>query len=228
MRIGMVIIVTAFCVAACEGSVARLSPAPGATPVPGATDAATSTVDGIRIVARAGAWEWDPGDLESKVTPILIEIRSEGTRAALVRYNGIWLQDEAGHRFAAMPPYDIDESVTESFTVDNPYYGFSGFAVAPYLRPWYPRWAAYDGAFAYDATYYSPFVTVYRRVELPTVDMLQRALPEGVLAAGGSAAGFVYFEALDRDAGIVTLNVNVVDAATGETIGTVSIPFATR
>jgi hypothetical protein len=40
--------------------------------------------------------------------------------------------------------------------------------------------------------------------------------------------GFIYFETLDRDAGTVTLTMNFVDARSGESIGTASIPFVAQ
>ena len=204
---------------------AKLTPAPGAEVVGGRGRGAEAVAAGVRVVARAGAWEWNPRDLETKATPILIQLENNGSVNMLVRYNRIALSDEAGHRFAAMPPYDVDATINEAYTVRNPYYGFSRFYVAPYLRRWYPGFSLYDGAFAYEGGYYSPFITRYRNVKLPTSDMVQRALPEGVLQAGGRAEGFVYFEALDRDAGTLTLNVDIVDAHSGETVGTARIPF---
>jgi hypothetical protein len=115
--------------------------------------------------------------------------------------------------------------VSEAYTVQNPFYGFSRFSVAPYLSRWYPRFNRYSGTFGYDGSYYSPYVTRYQQVALPTVDMVQRALPEGVLEAGGSAMGFVYFESLHRDAKMLTLAVEIVDAASGTAVGTARIPF---
>jgi hypothetical protein len=145
-----------------------------------------------------------------------------------VRYNHFWLTDAQGHRFNAMPPYDVDGTVTEREVIENPYYGFSNFTLAPYLARWYPRFALYPGAFAYDPLYYQPYLTTYRSIQLPTADMVQRALPEGVLAPGGRAAGFIYFQRLDRDVGTVTLNVEVVDANEGSTLGVVRFPFVAK
>src|SRR5262249_4180132 len=145
----------------------------------------------------------------------------------LIRYNRITLTDADGHRFNVMPPYDIDATLVESYTVTNPYYGFNRFAIAPYLSRWYPRFNRYDGAFAYDPAYYTPYVTQYRNIQLPTADMVQRALPEGVLSPGGKAGGFVYFQALHPDARSLTLSVEMVDAVTGETLATTRIPFVT-
>jgi hypothetical protein len=64
----------------------------------------------------------------------------------------------------------------------NPLYGFDRFAIAPYLSRWYPRFTPYGGTFAYDPAYYTPYVDAYQDIRLPTVDMVQRALPEGVLS----------------------------------------------
>jgi hypothetical protein len=222
--IGLVGAVGAFGTA-CARTVARLSPAPTATPVQGPGRGAVATAAGVSVIARAEAWQWDPPDLNTKVTPILLELQNDGTHEVLVRYNRIWLVDADGHRFNAMPPYNIEGTLSEPFTVQNPYYGFNRFAIAPYLSRYYPRFSRYGGSFAYDQAYYSPYYTTYAQVRLPTADMVQRALPEGVLSAGGRAMGFVYFQALHRDARQVTLVVEIVDAATGTPVGTARIPF---
>jgi len=210
---------------ACARTEARLTPAPTATVVPGPGKGASANVAGVQVVARTGAWQWTPRDLETKVTPILIELQNNGDTPIQVRYNDLSLTDSQGHHFSVMPPYDIEGTVSVAYEVGSPYYGFSRFAVAPYLRRWYPRFSLYDGAFAYDSRYYSPYMTRYREIALPTVDMVQRALPEGVLSPGGRAMGFIYFETLDRDAGTVTLSMDLVDTRSGESIGTARIPF---
>src|ERR1043165_4319131 len=135
-------------------------------------------------------------------------MQNNGSHPVLLRYNEISLTDDAGNRFSVMPPYNIDGTVSEAFTVRNPYYGFSRFSVAPYLSRWYPRFARWNGAFAYDPAYYRPYVTRYADVALPTADMVQRALPEGVISPGGHAEGFIYFEAFKRGAKTLTLNVD--------------------
>jgi hypothetical protein len=216
------VVIAALGATACARTEARLIPAPTATVVPGPGIGAKATV------ARTGAWQWTPRDLETKVTPILIELQSNADTPIQVRYNDLSLTDSQGHHFSVMPPYDIEGTVSVAYEVSNPFYGFDRFAVAPYLRRWYPRFSLYDGAFAYDSRYYGPYMTRYREVALPTVDMVQRALPEGVLSPGGKAMGFIYFETLDRDAGMVTLTMNLIDARSGESIGTASIPFVAR
>jgi hypothetical protein len=225
MYLRTLIILGALGSAACSRSLAKLIPAPGVAVAPGPGNGAMANAAGVRVVARAQAWQWDPSDLNTKVTPILVELQNDSDHPVLVRYNRISLTDADQHRFNVMPPYDIDATLTEPYTVQNPYYGFDRFTVAPYLSRWYPRFSRYNGAFAYDATYYSPYMTRYRDIRLPTTDMVQRALPEGVLAPGGRAMGFVYFEALHRDAKTLTLAIDIVDASTGAVLGTARIPF---
>lgn len=209
----------------CARTVAELTPAPGATRISGTGEGAMATVAGVQVVARSKAWHWDPTDLDTKVTPILVEFQNSGDRPVIVRYNHISLTDDAGNRFNVMPPYDIDGTLSEAFTVSDPYYGFNRFAVAPYLSRWYPRFSRYDGTFAYDPAYYRPYYTRYLNVALPTPEMVRRALPEGVISAGGRAEGFVYFESFRRGAKTLTLNVDIVDAVSGTVLGTAQIPF---
>jgi hypothetical protein len=59
---------------------------------------------------------------------------------------------------------------------------------------------------------------------LPTRDMLQQALPEGVLQPGGSAAGFLYFNHL-QEKGPVVFTAEIVAADTRQPLGTVRIPM---
>ena len=218
---------SALFLAACART-ANLSPAPGVAVVPGPGAGASTTVSGVQVIARAQAWQGNPPDLSTKVTPLLIDLQNNSNREVLVRYNQITLYGADAHRFNVMPPYDINTTLTQAYTIDNPFYGFRGYAVAPYLARWYPRMLRYEGAFAYDPAYYSPYVTRYAQIKLPTVDMVQRALPEGVLSPNGHAEGFVYFEALHPDARTLTLGVNLVDAESGSLIGTAEIPFVAR
>lgn len=62
------------------------------------------------------------------------------------------------------------------------------------------------------------------RVDLPSVDMLQKALPEGVLDPGGRITGFVYFEEL-RDGARIDFTIRLFDAVTGESFGALELPF---
>jgi hypothetical protein len=62
-----------------------------------------------------------------------------------------------------------------------------------------------------------------RGLELPTSDMLQRALPEGVLAPGGRISGFVYFDHV-LDVVHVTFVAHLIEVG-GDELGMIGIPF---
>src|SRR5262245_59013483 len=213
----------------CAGlEAATLTPAPTANRISGPGQGASATVAGVTVSARAEVWKFDPNDLEAKVTPMLVEIDNASDRPLLIRYKDFRLATNAGDQYSAMPPYDIGGTLTETYTVRNPYYPYSGFAVAPYLWRWYPGFPRYGGAFGYDPLYYDPYITQFREVELPTAEMVQRALPEGVLDPGGRVTGFVYFQKVGKHAGSVTFTTDLVDAQNESPLETVTIPFLVK
>jgi hypothetical protein len=87
--------------AGCARTFAKLTPAPTAARVPGAGEAAAATAAGVQVTAHTQAWQWDPTDLDTKVTPILIELANNSDRAVIVRYNRISLTDDASNRLQA-------------------------------------------------------------------------------------------------------------------------------
>jgi len=210
---------------ACARSYAILTPAVGATPASGPGDGAEAIAAGVRVAAHAQAWHFDPPDLETKATPILLEFTNNGDRQILVRYDHIRLTDAAGHQLDVIPPYNVEGTVSVPVTVQQPYY-FGRYTYAPYLYRFSPTYVRYNGGFAYDPQYYQPYVTIYTDVALPTPEMLQRALPEGVIPPGGTAGGFVYFKKLHRGGEkLLTLRVDLIDQNSGEVVGTAKIPF---
>lgn len=209
-------------VAAC-GQATNLTPAPGTQPAPsGVGSGAVASSAGVEIEARAGAWRGVPQTLEQEVTPLLVTITNNSDQPMLIRYSAFRLSGVNGKQFGAMPPFDIDEEVTETITVDA--FPYTGFTVAPYLRRYYPRLTAAD-AFLLDRAFYSRMVPVFRTIRLPTGDMVQKALPEGVLAPGSRVAGFLYFEDLDDDVANVTFTADLLNASTQASFGNISIPF---
>jgi hypothetical protein len=217
-------VVAAFGVAACT-STTQLSPAPGAQPAPpGIGTGAIASNAGVTIEARADAWQGNPATLEREITPILVEVTNSGNHPLLVRYSAFQLMATNGKVHRAMPPFAIDEEITEEYMVRT--FPYSGFTVAPYLRRYYPGLVLAD-PFLLDRAFYDTMVPVFRRVRLPTGDMVQKALPEGILAPGSKVAGFLYFEDVKEGPG-VTLSANLIDASTQAEIGKISIPFVTH
>lgn len=207
------------------GCATTLVPAPGAHPVPGVDHAADARIAGVHLVASTEAWSGFPSDLDDIVTPMLVTITNDGPRPLEIRYEHFALQTPGGVIFAALPPFQVTGVALEPIANLGPTAGF-GFSVAPYLSPWYPGWNVYGGPFPFNSGYYGGYYGFYSsfgQVRLPTSDMLQRALPEGVLAPGGRISGFVYFERV-IDVVRVAFVAHLVEVG-GQAFGTVQIPF---
>jgi len=210
---------------ACAGT-PRLRPAPAARAVPGPGTGAAETVAEVRVEVRSEAWAWHPGDLEQVVTPLLVRIRNEGERPLRVRYSELQLLTPGGEVRHAIPPFDIEAEVTEPLA--RPAYRLHGFHLAPHLGHHFVHGGGLHVGthFAHHPGYYHTYYPVWREVDLPTEDMLVRALPEGTVESGGSAAGFVYFEPVeDVQEGEVIFRFELVDARSERAFDAARIPF---
>lgn len=203
-------------------STPRLSPAPGAQPAPpGPGKGAMATVRGVSMIARSDAWSGFPPNLQ-RVTPILVTIENNGPTPLRLRYNEFTLVDPmTGQSYRAIPPFDVRGTEVEPVTAPN----YSRFWVAPYYSRYYPGIRPYRGAFPFDDLYYDRYYPAWVDIQLPTGDMVQKALPEGVLDPGGVVTGYLYFQNVDRDAGLVEFRGELVDARSGRQFGLIEIPF---
>lgn len=215
-------VVLATFTAAC--SQPRLAPAPQANATPGAGAGATATQAGVTVEARARAWSATPASLATQVTPILVTITNGSAVPLRIRYNELHLTAADGHQFEPIPPFDVTGSVTRPVT--NYAYPVTGFTVSPYLSPYYPGFGPVIGPpLAYDPLYYNTYYNTFRQIQLPTADMIDRALPEGAVAPGGSIGGFIYFQHVGDSADQVTFRFDLVNATTQAPFGSVRIPF---
>jgi hypothetical protein len=231
MRKTALTLVTIGVLAGCAHDI-DLQPAPTAntTTVPGQGMVAMDTMSGVKVIANAGSW---PGTVEisEEVTPVRVRIENRSGNPILVRYSDIKLVSANGPVYAAIPPFAIDSTVAEPrlapgyAPVTAPGFAGAGFGVAPIYSPLYPGWPAMRGTFAYDPLYYQAYGDYWRQIELPTPAMLQRALPEGRIEAGGSVEGFLYFEKVSPEAKHVELRMDIHNAERGRGMGTLEIPF---
>jgi len=210
-----------FAGAALLGCAGTLEPAPGSRRVPGIAQSAVDADAGIEVVAVAGAWRSYPAELDELVTPLLVTITNSGPRSLELRYEHFALVTPAGVRFAALPPLVV---TGVAYAPVELVYPPMGFGLAPYLSPWYPGVSVWGGSFPFRADYYGNCYTACEHYPLPTGDMLQQALPEGVLGPGGRITGFLYFEAL-ADVRHIDLLAELVDPKTDERFGRIDIPF---
>lgn len=203
-------------------STSTLTPAPGANEVTGRGEGAIARAAGVEMVARAGAWHGDPSNLAQRLTPMMVTIRNDSGQPIRIRYNELMLVTPMGTVYKALPPVDINAAVSQRYTVVYPP---SHFRYAPYYSPLLHGVPIYDRSFAYHRPYWDRYGTVMRKVELPTLDMLQRALPEGVLETGGVVSGFVYFPGIGANVNQVNVRADLMNAETGQRLTTLAIPF---
>jgi hypothetical protein len=212
--------------AGCTGP--ELRPAAEATPAVLRGEAAVAKDAGVQMAVSTGAWDARPVDLEMVLTPVLVEILNQSSRPLRIGYDAFQFSSlEAGQSYAALPPYSIQAEAVRPVSGGRPYYPYTGFGGAPYLRGYYPQLGIYSGPFAFSDGYYAAYAPVwsgYRPVELPTEDMLERALPEGVVEPGGRVGGFLYFQRI-KGSGSFTFSADLLDARTGERFGAIAILF---
>ena len=230
--------------AACAAR-APLAPAPEARVLPEREQAAVASAGGVRVTADASAWDGFPSPLRT-VVPVRVRIENGAQVPLRLSLDAFSLRLEEGTSLAALPPMEVQG--TELVTTPPPPSGYGGAGLgpgwvdphlfhpdalfAPPLGVYGPGLSPWGGPFRVDPFYADPFLhgSAWRSwpVQLPTPDMVARALPEGVLEPGGRAEGFIYFQGLPGDAQRATLQVVLVDARGGEPLGRAQIPFDYR
>jgi hypothetical protein len=180
---------------------------------------ASATAGGVEVAAAVGAWRGWPAQLDRVVTPVRISVTNHGDAPVRLDATTFGLALAKGARLAAMLPADVRGVVAAPAPAALP---GAGLALGPTREGSGPGWAINDPALDPRT---DPTVEPDRTWELPSADMRDLALPEGVLAPGRTASGFVYFERAPRGTGPVTLKWPVVDARSGETVGAIELPL---
>lgn len=210
---------------ACGGPV-RLQPAATALQAREIEDAVLGRDRGVEVIAQAGDF---PGNvpIEEEVTPLRVMIRNRSEGPLQVRYSAFRLTLPGGVEFHAIPPTEVSGVVELTSPGLQPGFGYADFYTAPYYGRYFTGIEPYAGPFAYDGAYYSTYRPYWEMTAvLPTDDMLERALPEGVIDVGGSVDGYLYFEKVNADEGTtVTLKVELRSASDHEVVTRLSLPF---
>lgn len=201
----------------------ELRPAPEAERIRGQPQGAMASSNGIVLEARVDAWRGQPREIDEEVTPILVRLDNGSRRPVKIRHEYFQLVTPDGRVFAAKSPFDVRGEVSEYAGaygsvgvayLHSPYYHYPYFGFRHYYYPW--------------GGYYGGYHNVYVEYDLPSNDMLVRAMPEGVLEPQGRVTGFVYFLELDDIEplpGRVELRLKLMAADRGEQLGTLVIPF---
>lgn len=191
---------------------------------------------GVVLTAEVDRWDDHPQILR-QLTPIWVTITNHSGQPIDLRYRHFRIATPGGVEMVALPPYGIDGQV--AVRVDDPSVYRRDYAVYQPVSSTYPSMPVtrygglYDGGF-YD--YNGLYDDFWIDVPLPTPHMVERALPEGVVANGGSVTGYLYFPEIDDDlpsidpykvrgSATVHLEVDLVDAESGTSLGTLTMPF---
>lgn len=125
-------------------SQSQLVPGPGANAVPGNSEAAEITVEGVHLVVDAAAWRGNQAILQD-ITPLKVTIENNSGQPLLIRYKDFAITSNKGKYYAALPPYQIEGSVSAPYAaagypvIVNPEFGYGGFLIAPYYHDIYPN-----------------------------------------------------------------------------------------
>jgi hypothetical protein len=205
-----------------------LVPALAAPTAAGNPKTAIGEAAGVQIEANGDDWTGRPSNLPHVLTPVLVAVQNQSGKPLGIRYRNFKLEGAGGFNSAALPPFRITGSVPSTpVPVTTATFGYEGFWLAPQYGPYYPGLDMWSGPFDDDFPFYSTYFAEWP-VRLPTRDMVKRAIPEGVLANGGHLSGFLYFLRAPREDKSVTLELQLVDAKTGASFGTIRIPFVVK
>ncbi len=99
----------------------------------------------------------------------------------------------------------------------------------PAFRPyvsfyWGPNWWWYP--YPYPYSYWGYPYPYYYQVPIPSQDMVNQALPEGVVEDGGRVAGFLYFPRVVGRETRLRFEAQFADAKTNEIVANIKVPLA--
>jgi len=216
-----------------------LVPGPGASRPAGTSEVAVAEVAGVRLWANGDAWKGTPSTLEEVLTPVQVTLENHSGRPIRIAYQDFSLLGGTGFRYAALPPFSLQGTAVSSALQPGavmpaayhpsravpiqPRFQSQRFWVArPYLG-FYPGFQSWPYEWALDPFYYDRWYASWP-TPLPTKDMLEEALPEGVVEDGGRIAGFIFFQQTGKESQ-VQLQFQAHDAKSGQVLGTGSVPF---
>jgi len=192
----------------------------GGPSAPAAPRLASATADGIEVVVTTGAWRGWPSLLPTLVTPVHVRVVNGGGVPLRLDARLFALALPDGRRLAAAPVEDVRAVVAEPPPTSRP---VAGLTLGPAREHSGAGWALNEAA-PYPSS--DPSQEVSRTWELPSADMVQSALPQGALAPGASASGFLYFEHAPAGTAPVSLTARLLDARSDEPIGMIVVPLA--
>lgn len=206
----------------------ELEPAAAATEIEG--DIAYTDAAAVQILAKGDDWEGDR-DVLQRITPVYLSVHNRGKWPVQLQYSRMSLLDGGGQTYAAVPPFKLEVTTGALASGEQqrvkPRVQYERFAVAPFYGSVYAAPPANASRWESPATYESRYRYWETEAEPPDREMLEWALPEGVVEPGGKVSGYVYFQRVPADAARVTLRVELIDARSGARLGVARTFFET-
>ena len=205
----LIALVLAVLLAGCAGQTPTLEPG------------ASASAGGVVVSATANAWRGWPARLDRVVMPIHVRLVNHGPAPVRVDATAFTLTLAEGRRLAAVLPANVRGVVAEPAPATLPE---AGIALGPTRERSGPGWALNEPA---PDPRVDPSLEPNRTWELPSADVLDQALHEGMLAPGSTLTGFLYFERPPRGADALTLSWPIVDVS-GSALGVAVVPLPLR
>jgi hypothetical protein len=206
VRAWLSVIVLLLLAGGCAAEVARRPAAP--------TEPAVAMVGDVEIAVGGVPWRGWPAELGRIVMPVHVLVVNRGTVPVRVAYDEFALVGADGQRFRAVLPTEVRGVVFDPPPAAMPSAGFA--PGADVIGDWVFRGQATPSEVDPGR--------VGEQFGLPSKDVLEQALPEGVVEPGAAASGFVYFERRGGHAGPAELSARLLDARTGEPLARAVVP----
>jgi hypothetical protein len=165
------------------------------------------TNEGITITVYADAWRYDPFEVQSRFTPVLIAVQNNTGSDILIDENSIFMYDDNNTQYGVVTAENVDRAFSSGYYFPPMYvYGEAGH--------WWNGWGlGFYGAYPYGGY-------AYGRNQSDVIPMAYRF---GPVMAGARAHGFVYLQKLPSAAGGARVVV-APSLVTGKTIS-FTFPF---
>lgn len=194
--------------------------------------AAIGGLSGLSILVEVGEWN-GKADVLEKITPVKITVYNKTGLLLKIQYSNFSFRGKKSNfHYAAMPPYEIRGTVKDPtivlpypFPVQSTIDYNDKFQVASYCARMYPEFFAYPEPFFVDINYYNRYYYRWAKIDLPTVTMLSKLVPDGVLGNNGYVSGYLYFEKITATDEELEFCAVLIDANGDKPVGSIRIPF---
>jgi hypothetical protein len=214
--------------------VIKLAPAASAYKYLDLKLAAFAELLGLRIIVQPNSWIGQ-AEVGEKVIALKVRIENNCGQTLYIHSHDFSLIDPAKEKtyFALHLPAGEDTLDEPEFSAKPiqmsslnviPVFAQTKFFIAPYYFSIYSGVQPFKGSFSYEPFLYRSHFTYWKKNHLPTREMYEKVIPDGVLEHEGSIEGFLYFEMINLKNNSLHFTMNV--KIKGENvIGVFLIPF---